>query len=65
MEYPEGPANSFIYNHVMLPKFVKICVCHKHCVVEMQHFRYRYKRTSVFSLWKYVTLICVGVLFYL
>lgn len=35
MEYPEGPANSFIYNHVMLPKFVKICVCHKHCVVEM------------------------------
>lgn len=30
MKYPQGLANTFIYNYVMLSKFEKICVCHKH-----------------------------------
>lgn len=34
MEYLQGLANTFIYNYVMLSRFEKICVCHKH-VVEM------------------------------
>lgn len=61
MEYPQGLANT-LFIIVMLSKFEKICVYHKHYIVEM-HFRFKYKRISIFSLWKYLYL-CLGWVFF-